>query len=222
MSDQQRFDAEVTAQLEQEHEDMNDTKELSAAMARAFAAIEGAVKGKVNPAFRSKYADLSSVIDAIKPALVENGLWFTQRTQRADGGVIVETVILHASGQSMSCGPLYMPATKQDAQGYGSALTYARRYSLMAAFGVPAEDDDGNAATGRQEARRAAPAPVDDGESATVLGSLRDAALEGTAALNERFAKIPAGAAKRQVWEQHGAALKAAAAKADAAQTEPA
>ena len=149
---------------------MHDTKELSAAMAKAFAAIEGAVKGKVNPAFRSKYADLSAVIDAIKPHLVEHGLWFVQRTHPVDGGVGVETVILHASGQSMSCGVLRLPAAKQDAQGYGSALTYARRYSLMAAFGVPAEDDDGNAASARQEARQR-PADAQDAHRA-----IRDAA----------------------------------------------
>jgi hypothetical protein len=149
-----RWHAEVGQQEEQE---MDSIDKLSAAMAKAFPAIEGAVKGKVNPAFRSKYADLSAVIDAIKPHLVEHGLWFVQRTHPVDGGVGVETVILHASGQSMSCGVLRLPAAKQDAQGYGSALTYARRYSLMAAFGVPAEDDDGNAATGRQQAREASP-----------------------------------------------------------------
>jgi hypothetical protein len=123
-----------------------ETKELSAAMAKAFASIEGAVKGKTNPAFRSKYADLACVVDAIKPHLAEHGLWFRQITHPAEAGVCVETVIHHASGESMACGPLFMPATKHDAQGFGSALTYARRYSLMAAFGVPAEDDDGNAA----------------------------------------------------------------------------
>jgi class 3 adenylate cyclase len=119
---------------------------LSAAMAKAFASIEGAVKGKTNPAFRSKYADLAAVVDAVKPHLAEHGLWFRQITHPAEHGVCVETVIHHASGQSLGCGPLFMPATKQDAQGYGSALTYARRYSLMAAFGVPAEDDDAQAA----------------------------------------------------------------------------
>jgi hypothetical protein len=119
---------------------------LSAAMAKAFALIEGAVKGKTNPAFRSKYADLAAVVDAIKPHLAEHGLWFRQITHPAEHGVCVETVIHHASGESLGCGPLFMPATKQDAQGYGSALTYARRYSLMAAFGVPAEDDDAQAA----------------------------------------------------------------------------
>jgi hypothetical protein len=135
-----------------------DTDKISAAMAKAFPAIEGAIKGRVNPAFRSKYADLTSVIDAVKPHLAEHGLWFMQRTHPVDGGVGVETIIFHASGQSISGGILRLPAAKPDAQGHGSALTYARRYSLMAAFGVPAEDDDGNAASGRQQApREAAP-----------------------------------------------------------------
>lgn len=214
--DMARFHHEVTAALQQTEEAVNDTKELSAAMAKAFAQIEGAVKGKVNPAFRSKYADLSSVVDAIKPALVENGLWYRQVFHRAEGGICVETIIHHASGQSMACGPLFLPATKQDAQGYGSAATYARRYSLMAAFGVPAEDDDGNAAAGRQEAARKPVTPSDDGEAALILDSLREAALEGMDALTARFKAIPAGAAKQQVWAQHGAALKAAAEKVPA------
>jgi hypothetical protein len=61
--------------------------------------------------------------------------------------VIVETVFVHESGETFSAGKLHVPAAKQDPQGYGSALTYARRYSLMAACGIAPEDDDGNAAT---------------------------------------------------------------------------
>lgn len=191
---------------------MNDIKELSQAMAKAFPAIEGAIKGKANPAFRSKYADLSSVIDAVKPALADNGLWFRQVTHNVDGGVCVETIIHHASGESLSCGQLFVPATKQDAQGYGSALTYARRYSLMAAFGVPAEDDDGNAAAASAPARQ----PVqrtDDREATVILDSLRDAALNGIEALQARLKAIPASDTKKAVWTQHGPALKAAAEK---------
>lgn len=202
MNDQNRFDAEHTAQLHNEDEAMHDTKELSAAMAKAFAAIEGAVKGKVNPAFRSKYADLSSVIDAIKPALIEHGLWFTQRTQKADGGVIVETVILHSSGQSMSCGPLFMPATKQDAQGYGSALTYARRYSLMAAFGVPAEDDDGNAAAGRQNGRSVV---ADEADRVRAIRDTADACIALHAAAVTQHDKDGDASG---FWELHRAASK--------------
>jgi hypothetical protein len=193
---------------------MIDIKELSAAMAKAFAQIEGAVKGKTNPAFRSKYADLAAVTDAIKPALAENGLWYRQVFHAAEGGVCVETIIHHASGQSIACGPLFLPATKQDAQGFGSATTYARRYSLMAAFGVPAEDDDGQAAVQRapQAAQKPASAP-DEVEVESVLSRLREAAMGGTDALQAAFKALPGSDAKAAVWATHGASLKAAAAR---------
>jgi hypothetical protein len=180
-------------------------------MAKAFAQIEGAVKGKTNPAFRSKYADLSSVVDAIKPALAEHGLWFRQITHPADGGVCVETVIHHSSGESLACGPLFLPASKQDAQGFGSAMTYARRYSLMAAFGVPAEDDDANGAVASKPANKP-PVAINDTEGTMVLDSLREAAMGGLDALQARFKKIPNSPTKAAVWERHQGELKAVAA----------
>lgn len=135
-----------------------ENKELFAAMAKAFAAIEGATKDANNPHFKSKYADLGSVVSAIKPALVSNSLWFAQVNHEQTGGVCVETILCHSSGQQFSFGKLFVPASKQDAQGYGSALTYARRYSLLTAFGVCPEDDDGNDATASY---RAAPEPIE-------------------------------------------------------------
>jgi hypothetical protein len=120
---------------------------LSSAMALAFAEIEGATKAALNPHFGKKYADVGAVIDAIKPALIKHGLFFTQRNKPADDGVIVETFLHHSSGEQMDLGSLFVPADKRDAQKFGSALTYCRRYALMTAFGVPAEDDDGNAAS---------------------------------------------------------------------------
>lgn len=137
-------------------------KDLYAAMAKAFPEIEGASKDKNNPHFKSKYADLGAVVEAIKPALTRHGLFFVQQTHEQEGGVCVETVVCHSSGESMPLGKLFVPASKQDAQGYGSALTYARRYSLMTAFGVCPEDDDGNAASkpandAKHAAKRAPP-----------------------------------------------------------------
>lgn len=129
---------------------------LSAAMAAAFAEIEAATKDAKNPHFKSNYATLGAVVDAVKPALVKHSLFFTQETHDVQGGVCVETVIRHASGDAIRCGPLFVPANKNDAQGYGSALTYCRRYSLMTAFGVSAEDDDGNAAVASRHAPPAA------------------------------------------------------------------
>lgn len=128
---------------------------LSAAMAGAFAKIQAATKDSTNPHFKSKYADLGAVVEAIKPPLIEHELFFTQRSHPAENGVSVETVLHHKSGEQLSLGTLFVPANKQDAQGFGSALTYARRYGLMTAFGVPAEDNDGNAASARNGATRA-------------------------------------------------------------------
>ena len=132
---------------------------LATAMAAAFAEIEGATKSANNPHFKSKYADLGAVIVAIKPALISHNLFFTQRCEPAEKGVTVETVLHHAGGEDMSLGKLFVPANKQDAQGFGSALTYARRYALVTAFGVPVEDDDGNAAArGQSQSGKVSPA----------------------------------------------------------------
>lgn len=120
---------------------------LHSAMAAAFGELEAATKSANNPHFKSKYADIATVIDAVKPALVKHGLFFTQHPEPSERGVCIETMLHHASGESISLGKLFVPANKQDAQGFGSALTYARRYALVTAFGVPTEDDDGNAAT---------------------------------------------------------------------------
>lgn len=160
--DSARFHAEVMAQQEQE-EAMSDIDKLSAAMAKAFPAIEGAVKGKVNPAFRSKYADLAAVTDAIKPHLEPHGLWYRQVLGRDADGVTCNTIIGHASGQSVDNGPTFVPVAKKDAHGYAAAYTYARRISLQAAFGVPAEDNDGNEAVG---VGRNAPQPRQNGREA--------------------------------------------------------
>ena len=121
-------------------------KELYSAFVKAQAQISKAHKDSTNPHFKSKYADLESVIDAVKPALINNGLAFIQKFHDCDDGVKIETVIIHESGQELSCGILHIPANKRDAQGFGSAASYAKRYSLQSALGVAASDDDGNLA----------------------------------------------------------------------------
>ena len=118
-----------------------------AALVNAQKSFEAAAKTSNNPHFRSKYAALDACVDAVKDALNDNGIFLHQRTHLSDDGVTVETVFIHESGEQLSGGLLHVPASKQDAQGYGSALTYARRYSLLAACGIAPEDDDGNAAS---------------------------------------------------------------------------
>lgn len=121
-------------------------KELVGALAKAQAEIKGAVKDSTNPHFKSKYADLASIVEAIRAPLSKHGIAYVQLTLPSEKDEVqVETVLAHSSGEWLS-GIIAVPVSKADAQGYGSALTYARRYGLAAAVGVAPEDDDGNAA----------------------------------------------------------------------------
>lgn len=124
-----------------------ETKQIAAALVKAQRGFSPALKTNTNPHFRSKYADLSACVEAVIDALNENGIMLMQLTRPYEGGVCVSTRFIHESGETMDAGELTVPASKQDPQGYGSALTYARRYSLMAACGIAPEDDDGNAAS---------------------------------------------------------------------------
>jgi hypothetical protein len=122
---------------------------IAKALVKAQKEFGPALKTSTNPAFKSKYADLSAVIEAVIEALHNNGIYLMQNNHPSNDGVIVETVFIHESGETISSGQLLVPPpqNKHDPQGYGSALTYARRYSLMAACGIAPEDDDGNAAS---------------------------------------------------------------------------
>lgn len=122
-------------------------KNIASALVKAQRQFGPALKTNTNPHFRSKYADLSACVEAVIDGLNANGIALVQATHECDAGVIVETLFVHESGEQLSAGKLHVPASKADAQGYGSALTYARRYSLMAACGIAPEDDDGNAAS---------------------------------------------------------------------------
>lgn len=122
-------------------------KQIAQAFIAAKKSFAPALKCASNPHFKTKYADLASCLEAVDDALLSNGIAVYQETSEDAAGVTVETVFLHESGESLRSGKLHVPASKQDPQGYGSALTYARRYSLMAACGIAPEDDDGNAAS---------------------------------------------------------------------------
>lgn len=132
----------------------NSQAKVYSAFIKAQKEFGAALKTSTNPHFKSKYADLASCVDAVISALNNNGIGLTQFIHESESGVTVETVFLHESGEVLTSGQLNVPVVKNDAQGYGSALTYARRYSLMTACGIAPEDDDGNAAT------KAAPRPA--------------------------------------------------------------
>lgn len=151
-------------------------KELATAMAKAQAEIKAALKDSKNPHFKSSYADLTSVWDACRTALTKNGLSVVQIPNFQGDEVWLETMLLHASGESIS-GRYPLRPQQQTPQGYGSALTYARRYSLAAMVGVVAdEDDDGNAASQRGNYEPPArPAPKVEDKTAAAKSYVDDA-----------------------------------------------
>lgn len=122
-------------------------KELAAALAKAQGAFDHAKKDVKNEFFKSKYADLASVIDAAKKPLSDNGLSVCQVCETTESGDIrLETILMHSSGEFIS-GSYPIRPVKGDPQAYGSAITYARRYAFSAITGIAADDDDGNVAS---------------------------------------------------------------------------
>lgn len=115
------------------------------ALIKAQSAFAPAVKAKVNPHFKSKYVPLDAVVDAIAQPLRDNGIAIVQQTDIEDARTVLITRLIHESGEWIA-GRYPVHPVKSDPQGEGSALTYARRYALMALVGIAPEDDDGNAA----------------------------------------------------------------------------
>jgi len=120
---------------------------LAKALCKAQNEMGGAVKDAKNPFFKSSYADLTSIIKAIKEPFASNGLSYSQFpvTSEGGGGIGVVTVLMHSSGEWLES-EFYLPLAKKDPQGGGSAITYARRYALQAMAGIPTADDDAEAA----------------------------------------------------------------------------
>ena len=146
---------------------MNDN--LINALVKAQNKIDNAHKDAKNPYFKSNYATLESVIEAVKQPLLDQGILFVQESDLNDSGVCIETVF-YGHGGKIKTGKLHVPADKQDPQGYGSALTYARRYSLAMACGIGSGvkveetgfDDDANSATKAVQAKKATAKVIDD------------------------------------------------------------
>lgn len=126
---------------------MESKPTLINALVKAQSEMSHAAFDQTNPHFKSKFASLKSVIDAVKPALNANGIAFVQKSVPMEAGIAVETVF-YGHNEELATGPVTVPVDRENAQGFGSALTYAKRYSLAMACGVAADtDDDGNAAS---------------------------------------------------------------------------
>lgn len=128
--------------------------ELSGAMLKVQAEISPAVKDRENPFAKAKYATLNSVVEASREALLKHGIWLVQYSVPAESGHLgLVTKLIHAASGQWQASLMIMPLPKGDPQGYGSALTYARRYSLATLVGLVVEDDDGEAACGRSKSK---------------------------------------------------------------------
>ena len=146
---------------------MDETKQatpgntkIAAALVAAQAELRHAKLDRVNPHYHNRYATLTSVLDACRGALNAHGIAVVQRVRSdaQEGEVCVCTVLLHESGEEMNCGELWLKATQNNPQQFGSALTYARRYALAAAVGIASDDDDDAEAGSAPPARAASSA----------------------------------------------------------------
>tara|TARA_R110002072_G_scaffold183883_2_gene340122 strand:+ start:93 stop:662 length:570 start_codon:yes stop_codon:yes gene_type:complete len=141
--------------------------ELATALCKAQAAMGGAVKDSANPFFKSSYADLTSVIKAIKQPFADNGLSYTQFPVSDDNGMGVCTRLMHVSGQWLE-DQFILPMVKRDPQAGASSLTYARRISLSAIAGIPTADDDAESSVIRGDHKKA----IDDAQLSTLTDLL--------------------------------------------------
>lgn len=134
-------------------------KNIAIAMCKAQSEMGGVSKGANNIFFKSKYADLSAIVQAVKEPFSNNGLSYVQFPIEQGGRIGVETILMHESGEYLS-NEFTVQLSKQDAQGAGSAITYCRRYGLQSIAGIPSEDDDGNSAS-QQNNKKVAPTADD-------------------------------------------------------------
>ena len=187
--------------------------ELATALAKAQGEIDDATKTGVNPAFRSKYADLAAVRAAIREPLAVNDLAVIQLPRSLDGAVEVETMIVHKSGEFIA-ETLRMPVQKWDSHGIGSGITYARRYGLMSMLGLAADDNDGNGAVERTSSvAQPTKKPVPEMSNKLKL-SANEAAGQGTIGLNNWW-KTLTTEERNSISEDFRAELKKKAAEKD-------
>jgi hypothetical protein len=129
---------------------MTDTNNAFAAFLRAQAGMGAAIKSSKNPHFKNSYADLNAIQEAVFPSFHAEGFMITQSGSADEFGRFVDTIAIHVSGERFPC-RVYLEYKDGNMQSLGSAITYARRYGLMALTGIPTVDDDGNAATRQPE-----------------------------------------------------------------------
>lgn len=162
--------------------------ELFKALNKFRAELKQPLKDANNPFFKSKYVPLENVVSVIDEAIANTGLSYTQETVYNESGLIVlDTIIMHESGEYVALGGAVVKPVKNDPQGVGSAITYARRYSLSTAFGIASDpDDDGNEASG---GKSVTPKNKNPKLEPALVQKIRD--CQSKTALQQLWEKIP-------------------------------
>ena len=196
--------------------------ELAMALSKAQGQINDATKDGINPAFRSKYADLAAYRAVIREPLAVNDLAIVQLPRTMPGYVAVETVLMHKSGEFIS-ETLEIPVSKFDAHGIGSGITYGRRYGLMSILCLASVDDDGNAAVEKAPAAAKKNEPkkseYSEMEIADLARTLKSVAEKGMTALSSKWRSLDQS--QRDVFDPEAVAdLKKIAAAVDASKKE--
>jgi hypothetical protein len=148
-------------------------KEIAFALVKAQSEMSNPTKGATNPFFKSKYADLNSVREAVIHVLNSNGISVLQPMVNIDGKNFIKTVFLHVSGEQVESFTEIIYSKQNDAQSQGSGITYARRYGLQSLACVGAEDDDGNAASKKDEPKKEINTPERNPDLTLACGEMR-------------------------------------------------
>jgi hypothetical protein len=192
---------------------------ISAALLKFQGAVDGVEKNKTNPGFKSRYANLEAVRDTAVPELQKVGIVYIQSAGAiVDGVMAMTTRLIHAETGEWIQGTMDIPLGKRDPQGMGSAQSYAQRYSLMAMLGLPAVDDDGEAAMDRPSNNRRQDAP----KSAAMTYAGHLSAITSAATMDELKAAIALVNANKTLTAQDKADLAVAKDARKAALTKPA
>lgn len=160
---------------------------LAPALVKAQKNMGVALKDSKNPFFKSKYADLNAIIDAAIPALNDQGIAVVQAPQIVDGKAVIQTILLHESGEYLAGNSEVVASKQNDPQAAGSATTYARRYGLQAMATLKAEDDDAESAMGRKSIDVAkVPTPTPEPKPGISTNSLEAAASTSVVATGKK------------------------------------
>lgn len=149
--------------------------EISKAMSRFQKEVEQPLKDADNPYFKSKYVPLENIVESIHNVAPSHGLSFVQWALNGENGQLgVATLLMHESGEFIEFDPIFMKSEKPNAQGAGSLITYLKRYTLSAIFGITSDqDDDGNEASQKDDKKQQTPPPQKQPQKATLLAKFK-------------------------------------------------